>query len=408
VTVKATAAGILLILTLIDPQESFSRWVERLGSENVEKRDQATRHLERLGPGALQQLAKAASEAKDIEVKGRLGQIVRNIRKRAEFAKVFGETKRVTLDVTEEPIANVLADLGKSLGETITGENLHLKKPIALHLHQATLWEALDLLAQAAEARVEYSRWPTQIVVEPGAQAALPVTYLEQFRVGVVEVQRIEHREPHHQDSVVMVVLEVRHQRNMHPSADVFTKGFTLDELKDAKGNDARAERPTWGGSMHLSGRPFALQEAFFVRADAEGPITVSGSVQLPFAWEVKDLTLPLEGDHREVTEGSCVIKIGGFSQSVASTSLTLEASAIEGGHAKRHLEDDKIILVDESGAKHPSQSRSGGGSGATWSWDFELPAGIRKPKSISFRWVSEFKNVEIPFRFENVTLPLP
>jgi len=397
-----TAAFALLLLSL---QEDFSRWVEQLGSDQIEVRDQAALRLEGLGEAAITRLEEAAGKAPDLEVRARLGQIVRSIRKRAEFSKVFGPTTRATLDAKDQPIAEVLAELGKRLQERIEGSDLDLQKRVSLKLQNATLWEALDGLGRAAAVHADYEGDRSRIVVRPGASPALPVQYLEQFRVGVVEVKRIEHRAPGTKESVSLLVLEVRHQRNMRPSGDVFTKRFTVDDLKDAKGNDVLAQRPDWSGSMTLMGRPFALQDTFMIRANAVGPISVSGTARISFARESKELSIPLVGENREIVEGPFVLKVRGFSQSAAGTTLSLDASSTDGSQVKSRLEEERVTIVDDDGKTYQSTTSGGGGSGDDWHWSLEFPV-LRKPQKLTFRWVQDFKTVEIPFRFEGIALP--
>lgn len=402
------SAAIALLALLCVPQDDFSPLIERLGSDSVQERDAAARELERQGPDALERLEKAMGAARDIEVKSRLGQIVRNIRKEAEFSKVFGPTKRVSLDVKDQPAADVLLAIGKSLGVKIECDGLDPKKPLSLRLSGATMWEALDVLGKVADARCEYEGWGEKIHVRPGAAPALPVLYLEQFRVGVAELQRIGHRSPNLRDSAAMIVLEIRHQPNMHPVNDHFAKRFQLDQLIDSKGNNAAASSPRWGGSICLNPRPYALQEAFFVRADAAGALTLAGTVHLTFAMGEKELTLPMQGAVRELREGNSLIKVSGFSQTAAGTSLTLTAESVDGEDPNSRLKDSSITLYTEDGEKHVSRSMSGGGGGGSWSWEFQFPKNLKKPDRIAFRWVAEMKQVEIPFRFEGVVLPNP
>ena len=67
---------------------------------------------------------------------------------------------------------------------------------------------------------------------------------------------------------------------------------------------------------------------------------------------------------------------------------------------------EEGITLIDEKGEKHESGSRSSGGSADDYKWDYEFPAKIPKPQKTTFRWIREFKTVEIPFRFEGIAIP--
>jgi hypothetical protein len=399
---KATALALALAL---GAQDEFGRWIEDLGSDRIDVRDNAARRLEKLGPDAIERIETAAARSSDLEVRARLQQIVRAIRKRVEFSKVFGETRRVTLDAKEQPIGQILDVLSKALGEKVHIDGLDPQKRVTMKLEGATLWEALERFERAADVTCECSKGNHEFYVRPGAPPTLPTLYLEQFRVGIVEAKRVEHRSPGFRDAVILLALEVRYQPNMQPIQDWSDKRFTIDEVKDAKGDDVRKEAPDWGNGFCLSGRAFALQQAVMASADAVGPLTVSGTARISFARDMKDLTVPIDST-QEIADGPFRLKVKAFNQSPAGTTMTLEARSTDGSDVKQRVEREEFYLIDEQGKKHKGDTRGAGGSGDDWSWDLEFPAGIPKPQKLVFRWIQEFKTVEIPFRFEGVALP--
>lgn len=388
-------------------QEDVNRWIERLGSDSIEERGEASRQLERLGPPAVAPIERALAEARDPEVRARLALISRNIRTRSELARVFGEVRRVTIESQGRPLADVVRELGTALGETVELEGFDGKEPVTLQLRNATLWQALDELARAGNLHYDYGY--RKILFRKGVLPTFPVIYLEQFRVSVVETKRMEHRRVGPKESAAVIVLEVRHQRNMLPSADNLDEPLGRFSLTDALGKPAVGKAPSWGGGLSGSGRPYALQRGLFVGNWATGPFTLEGDVSLPFASEVKEVTLPLLGAARETRENTFVVGVKTLTQSAASTRLTLEARRDPGimNDAWRRLDYREVYLVDAAGNKHLGGWRSAGG-GSTWEWDFEFPPNIVRPEKVVFRWVREFKVVEIPIRFEGIALPTP
>lgn len=388
-------------------QEDASRWIERLGSDSIEERAEASERLERLGPSAIEPIERALAEARDPEVRVRLTQLSRNIRKRAEFARVFGEVRRVTIDSQGLPLADVIRDLGKALGETIGLEGFDGKETVTLQLRNATLWQALDELARAGNLHYDYGYG--KILLRKGVLPAFPVLHLGQFRVSVAEVKRMEHRRAGSKEMAAMIVLEVRHQRNMLPSVETREEPLGTFSVKNALGDPVLRSAPSWGGGLSHLGRPYALQKILFVDDRSFGPFTLEGEVNLPFATEIKEVTLPVLGEARETREDTFVLGVKSLSQSVSSTRLTLEARSDPGqpSDAMRRLAYRDVFLVDAAGNKHRGGWQSAGG-GSTWEWEFEFPPGILRPQKVVFRWVREFKLIDIPFRLEGIRLPTP
>src|SRR3954470_22959735 len=60
----------------------ITRWVRQLGDENFQRRDAASRALERIGEPALPALQRAADSSGDLEVRRRAGELVKTIRRR--------------------------------------------------------------------------------------------------------------------------------------------------------------------------------------------------------------------------------------------------------------------------------------------------------------------------------------
>jgi WD40 repeat protein len=63
------------------PVGGIDKWIERLGDDEFSRREEASRHLEKLGEAALKALRKAAKEHASAEVRSRAAELVRQIEK---------------------------------------------------------------------------------------------------------------------------------------------------------------------------------------------------------------------------------------------------------------------------------------------------------------------------------------
>lgn len=402
------AACLFILLGAMAPQEEESRRIQELGSDSVEVREEAARALIELGPGAIERLQKAASAAPDGEVKGRLSGIVQTLRKRAEFAKVFGPTRRVTLKRVNRPTGEVLRDLGSALGETLDGGALDLARPITLSLRDASLWEAIEALGRETQAVVEFDSGTEGLVLRPRTLPPLPSLCLEQFRLNVAELQRIDYRGPRLRESVILGTIELQHQRNMHPLGYVATPRIQIDRIADSQGKDCQTPWPEWGGSLGVYGQPFTFLETFHVKSDAQGPLTITGKGQVSFALDVKEVSVPLGAEASQFREGPILLKVSSLIQTKVASSLSVDATTDDNIDVTGRLIDDEATVIDGDGTKHKTGIRSSGGSVGSWSWWFDYPPALKAPLKLVFQWARELKTVEIPFRLEGIPLPAP
>ncbi len=397
----------VVVLALGASQDDVTRAVERLGSDDVTERERAARDLERLGPPALGRLEKARDAAADPEVRGRLEHLVRSIRKREEFGRVFGETRRITLRAATLRAGDAAAELGMALGEKIVLEGKLEDAPVDLALDGATLWEALDRFAAALGAHYAYGH--DGVTFRPGRTGRFPAHCSEQFRVAITEIQRLDFRAPGPSGETLLLTLELGYQRNMKPVTSSARERFTIESVSDAAGAPALSDQPRWGTSMSFQGLPHGLLHSFFARADAKGPLTVSGATAVPFAYETKELRLALEGEGRKVREGPFTLAVEACTPSAAGLAVSLRAEGED--DVALHRGEGDVHVLDAAGRRHRLIHRGGVGSAAGFTWDFEGFEGgekVERPVALLVPWITKLHWVEIPFRFEGVEVPGP
>ncbi len=356
-------------------------------------------------------MEKAGENAASPEIRARLSAIVAGIKKDAAFAKVLGPTKRLTLTGQDRKLGDVLKELAEAGSIKIIPGDMDPEKRIAIDVRNLTWWEALDKTAQAAGARCRVERdegWKDKhITLRPGSDQRFPRVYQDQFRIGVVEVKKVDLVAPGRKESVVLAIVEALHQPNLSPSEQSFREPIQVKSIQDAKGADPRVERPRWVGGLMLNSRPLGLYLDLWINADAAFPLTLEGEVDIPFAKGSREVTLKFGADEAPVVIGGVALSLAGLSQTKAGTRFKVEARADDNNPTMgSSLVRGSLVLIDGKGAKHPCREDGWGATDAESTWEYKLPADIPEPKQVQFRWVAEYHRIAIPFRLEGIDLP--
>jgi hypothetical protein len=399
----------LILAAVLALQDDFPQWISRLASDSLVEREEATTRLRSLGEAGLERLGKARDAAADAEVRARIDAIIVGIKKAAEFAKVFGPTKRVTIAARGVPLKEVLSQLAAPGVSAIEPGALDGESRIDFQIRHGTWWEALDGVVRAAGGRyrLEYANdHRVRVVLVRGKAPEFPVMYSEQFRISVSEVVRVEHRGSGEVDEAAFAVVELRWQPGLKPNRNHFDRGLTIDAVLDAKGVDAKQEPPAWDDRSHMSGDLLMVQGMACIRKDAAAPLTLTGSTAVSFPHDVRDVSLALEGDARRTQIGATVVRVLKFSATEVGTSVTLRMEGAEDPDRLNRVPRESVVVVDGKGERHPGTLRSTSYGGETTTLEFEFTSGIPEPKQLAFRWVAEFHKVELPFRLEGIKLP--
>src|SRR5262249_30321458 len=125
--------------------------IERLGNNNFEEREKASRELEGIGAPALEALRKATQNT-DIEVKNRALDLVAKIEKQILQDKLLAPTG-LRLVYKDTPVAEAVADLAKKSKYNIVLHDPQKKltdRKVTLDTGETTFWEAFDQFCQQA------------------------------------------------------------------------------------------------------------------------------------------------------------------------------------------------------------------------------------------------------------------
>ena len=393
-------------LLLLQAPDEAPDLIRHLESESIAIREEATRRLLALGEPALARLEKAREETRDAEVKARIDSIVAGIRRAAELAKAFGPTKRVTIAARGQPLKEILARLATPGIAFDTGP-LDEESRIDFQIRNGTWWEAMDRFAATVNARYDIEEQEggrIKLTLSKGRVKSFPTLYLEQFRLSVAETRRIEVRTPGVVKENAILVVEVVHQAGLQPFIRG-THGPLRISATDSGGNNARVvlgESPEddWEGC------PLGYRQEVRVRADAAFPLTLAGATNLTFPAATKEIALDLAGEKSKVRLGSFGLHVAEFTPSTTSTILRLRAMGGTDADREDRIPTSTIVLTDARGRRQEGSMRVWRNTEEFSEWEVEFTSGIQEPRQVKFTWITEFHQVEVPFRFEGVRLP--
>jgi hypothetical protein len=394
----------VLFALALATQDDVSRLLEQLRSDEFAEREAAQRTLERRGLPVLERLKAEAEKTSELDTKIRLKMLIEKIPKLAQLAQVYGPTRRITLSAKGEKLGEVLKRLETGLGEQIRGEGVDLDAPVTIELQDATLWEALDRVARVT--RTHYLYRKEGVAFEPGEAPLLPVVYYEQFRISIAEVKRVDYRAPGEKGRLVVVVPEVRYQRELSPSGNKYHKIFTIDAMQDAGGAEVQRteQRPPWQNYASSLRREYGLMEHYLIDP-AVTTFSIAGKATINFAQEHREMTLSLSGEPRELRTADGSFKLAETAVSPAGNlTLTLDIEVPEAGGP-----DDRFRgawVVDADGKRYRGIQFRTGRNGKTFHPLLEFPGAPKDSKTFVFRWAMGLHSVDVPFLLRDVKVP--
>jgi hypothetical protein len=129
------------------PSPSIESLIEQLGDKDFQRREAASRALVALGPAALPALQQGRSHP-DPEVRRRLEELIPPLERTLTLAP-----KRITLDLTNKPIREVIEELSKQTGYHFAGlesqGSSEDKFVYSFHFDNVPFWQALDQVCEA-------------------------------------------------------------------------------------------------------------------------------------------------------------------------------------------------------------------------------------------------------------------
>ncbi|HZL71228.1 MAG TPA: hypothetical protein VFC86_02110, partial [Planctomycetota bacterium] len=176
----------LLVAALLvrqDPIEDRLRvLVEKLGAEDLEAREQASKEMLAIGLPALPGLEKRLADLPEGEVRARIKAVVDRFRRLAKVADVSPQIRFVTLSAKETPLRDVLAEISRRSGVTVDCADDVAARPVTLDLKAQPFLQALDRVC-LARSDLQVTLVDGKPKVAAGTTANLPSAYSDGFRM---------------------------------------------------------------------------------------------------------------------------------------------------------------------------------------------------------------------------------
>lgn len=135
------------------------------------------------------------------------------------------QPRTVTLKEDEIPLSRALKELARQTGNEVVDRRKTKDDPrVGLDLKKATFWQALDAIAQEADARVSLYEQDRKIALVDGPFLALPTSYSGLFRTSFKRIDAVKILEP--EAHYCVLHLEVAWEPRFQP--------FLLETLPDS------------------------------------------------------------------------------------------------------------------------------------------------------------------------------
>ncbi|HEY3226401.1 MAG TPA: hypothetical protein VGK61_05345, partial [Planctomycetota bacterium] len=179
-----------------------------------------------------------------------------------------------------------------------------------------------------------------------------------------------------------------------------------IESVLDAKGANARIE-PSDDLYSHDSSLVMGFNAHAWVRPDAAVPLTVTGTTDMPFACETREIVIDLAGDGSRVEVGKALLSVTDVTASDSGVRLNFRAEGEDDPNMHDRYDFRATpVLVDADGKRHAGSQNTSAGNSDSWRWEIEFPPGIKAPRKLAVRWIVGFHRVQTPFRLEGVRLP--
>jgi HEAT repeats len=165
------------------PEQRVVELIRQLGSDDFDKREQAAKALQTIGPAALEQLRKAV-QSDDPEVRRAAAELVSLLEQQALTTGLLAP-RRLRLDLKDASIPDAVAQLARASGYPVVlagGQDAYADRKVTLQTGEVTFWDALHQLCQ--QAGLEETPAPPQPA--DAVPLALPPVVLKRGEAGAV------------------------------------------------------------------------------------------------------------------------------------------------------------------------------------------------------------------------------
>jgi hypothetical protein len=405
-------------------KEKVKQLVEQLADPDEKKQEAAAMELFKLGPAVLPHLPGPGTKLKPAQARHLA--VIRKTLREAQTKKNLAP-KLVTIQDESIPLTKALALLEKQTDvkvKDLRQDQTDVK--LKLNLEQATFWQALDAIAEQADARIYLYR-ADGIALVDGPHVALPVSYNGIFRVVVKRLLAVRDLET--DARYYVATMEIAWEPRFKPFLiDTRPQALTI---KDDKNRELLP--PDEGGSKVPVESPFAMTVDLRLPAVPravsklnllKGSMVVVGPTQmLEFTFDTLDV-LEKDPKAREQTQDGVTVKLDkpAFEKSRSGAAVWKFGVSLEYPPDGPDFESfqswvvhNEIYLVKEganerlaNNAGYATDNLTKNRASLTYNFVEEKKKPLGKPGDWKLVYLTPGAISEVPVPFEFKDLPLP
>ena len=180
---KSMLVALMLLVGAQEPAaDKIGPLIEKLGADDVEAREQASRDLIALGVGIVPGLEKRIESLPEGEVRVRLKAVVDRLRRLIRIAEVAPKIRTVTASAKGVPLKTLLADLTVQSGVTVECADAVADRAVTVDLNGVSVLEAVDRIC-LARGDLASTMADGKVKLAAGEPSRSPTAYFEGFRV---------------------------------------------------------------------------------------------------------------------------------------------------------------------------------------------------------------------------------
>ena len=436
ITLLAPLGGVFLLLWTVplfpapapppDLKEKVKALVEQLAGKDTAKQQAAAAALIKLGPDVLPLLPPVSDKPDE-----GLNKVLAPVRKALREQRVQRDLTPlpITIESDDMPLSKALESIAKRTGITVEdkrdmGDDPHYK----LRIKNMTFWQALDSLAQEADARVNFYEGDGKLalVKRPENYQDPPVSYDRLFRTAVKRITAVRNLEG--EQSQYMATLEVAWESRFHPFMlevkpgdltfrDDNNRVLTLEQGESNKQAVSHRNAVTFDVALPSLERKAAKLGLF------KGSLTMVGPTHMDtFSFESTLAEMDKDPKARQLTRDGVTVKVGQLDLAKDHWTLTMELEYPGEGPQFESFESwlvfneiylkKKESLVEQTFSTNSYVIESSSGNKAVVSYHFTDEPRKKFIRGKPEDWTVVYKTpgmiLNVPVNFEFKDLPLP
>jgi hypothetical protein len=408
----------------------------QLDADDAGERDEAVRRLLELGPAAAVHL-KPLLESASGEAAGRIRSILESLDREERLARRLPNVMRITMPRGTHSVADVLAEMRRQSGYTISVYDLELTKRIEFGGEPVPLLQAIDDLCRAMgqgapmypstqigqEGRRHFfdeeATPSSAITIEGGRPFPVAVAYGGPFRAAVADVVITERRSFAGTTRQISLAVSTQSQPG---TAAMYVGAWRVEEAVDDKGvslkrEDAAASGRSRTPEPEIGDDPGSV---WFVGGRSGGAeyYSVSGLSINPPSIDARRITSLKIGRRLAfpMDEVSRTVKVGeieeGTSLRFGETAVQIQKFKAESGRFELEYTlsgsirgNPTIVLLDAAGKPISCHGYGSGGDGERMSCDWNFNEGVVVDAIRTTAHVGH-RAIDVTFEFKDIPLP--